>query len=213
MTTIYLVRHCETVANETHLLQGSCDYEISKRGKRQLELLKKRFANNPPYAIYSSPQGRAVKTALALKGDNHNVITLCPDLRELACGVHESTKFGEYLKTDPEMYDVWHNKPYLFEPQGGEKAKDSYERIYNAVMDIVKANDGKSVAVVSHGFVIRCLLTKLIHNDITKLSEVIIPCNTSVTQIEFYDDGTHKIIKYNDAEHLPDELKTFFVAK
>ena len=167
----------------------------------------------PLDAICSSPQGRAVKTALAVKGCHHNVITLYPDLRELSCGVHEGTLFGEYLKTDPVMYDVWHNKPYLFEPEGGEKAKDSYERIYNAIVEIIKANNGKSVAVVSHGFVIRCLLTRLIHNDITKLNDVIIPCNTSVTQIEFYDDNTHKIIKYNDAEHLPEDLKTFFVAK
>ncbi len=213
MTTIYLVRHCETVANETHLLQGSSDYDISERGKRQLELLKNRFSNMQLDAIYSSPQGRAVKTALALKGNHHNVITLRPDLRELSCGIHEATLFGEYLKTDPKMYDIWHNKPYLFEPQGGERAKDSYERIYNAIIDIVKANDGKSVAVVSHGFVIRCFLTRLLHDDITKMSDVIIPCNTSITQIEFYNDGTHKIIKYNDAEHLPDDLKTFFVAK
>lgn len=213
MTTVYLVRHCETVANETHLLQGSSDYNISERGKRQLKLLTDRFADMPLDAIYSSPQGRAVKTALALKGSHHNVITLCPDLRELSCGVYESTRFGEYLKTDPEMYDVWYNRPYLFEPQGGEKAKASYERIYSAVMDIVKANDKKSVAVVSHGFVIRCLLTRLLHGDMTKMSEVVIPCNTSITQIEFYNDGSHKIIKYNDADHLPDDLKTFFVAK
>ncbi len=213
MTTIYLVRHCETVANETHLLQGSCDYEVSERGKRQLELLKNRFANMPLDAIYSSHQGRAVKTALSVKGDHHNVITIDRELRELSCGVHESTLFGEYLKTDPIMYDIWYNKPYLFEPEGGEKAKDSYERIYNAILKIAKENDGKHVAVVSHGFVIRCLLTRIIHNDITKMNEVIIPCNTSITQIEFYDDGSHKIIKYNDAEHLPDDLKTFFVAK
>ncbi len=213
MTTVYLIRHCETVANETHMLQGSSDYDISERGQRQLKLLTDRFENMQLDAIYSSPQGRAVKTALAVKGAHHNVITLCPNLRELSCGIHEATRFGEYLKTDPEMHGIWYNKPYLFEPQGGEKAKDSYERMYNAVMDIVKANDGKSVAVVSHGFVIRCLLTRLIHDDITKMSEVIIPCNTSVTQIEFYDDGLHKIIKYNDADHLPDELKTFFVAK
>jgi len=213
MTTVYLVRHCETVANETHLLQGSCDYDVSERGARQLALLKNKFADMPIDAIYSSPQGRAVKTALAVKGDRHNVITLCPDLRELSCGVHESTLFGEYLKTDPEMYDIWHNKPYLFEPQGGERAKDSYERIYNAILKIAKDNDGKNVAVVSHGFVIRCLLTRLIHDDITKMSDVIIPCNTSVTQIEFYGDKSHKIVKYNDADHLPDDLKTFFVAK
>ena len=213
MTTVYLIRHCETVANETHLLQGGCDYDVSERGKRQLALLKDRFANCPPDAIYSSPQGRAVKTALAVKGDNHNVITLHPDLRELSCGVHEATLFGEYLKTDPKMYDIWHNKPYLFEPEGGEKAKDSYERIYDAILNIAKQNDGKKVAVVSHGFVIRCFLTRLIHNDITKMNEVIIPCNTSITEIEFYNDNSHKIIKYDDADHLPDDLKTFFVAK
>ena len=43
MTTLYLVRHCETVANEVHLLQGSLDFPISERGKRQLEYLGKRF--------------------------------------------------------------------------------------------------------------------------------------------------------------------------
>ncbi len=212
-TTVYLIRHCETLANEINLLQGGVDYDLSERGKRQLALLKDRFKNMPLDAIYSSHQGRAVKTALALKGDHHNVITINRDLRELTCGVHEGTVFSEYLKTDPVMYDIWHKRPYLFEPEGGERAKDSYERVYNAVLDIVNKNCGKNVAVVSHGFVIRCLLTRLLHDDITKMGEVIIPCNTAVTQIEFYDNKEHKIIKYNDAEHLPDDLKTFFVAK
>ena len=43
MTTIYLVRHCETVANELHVLQGSMDFPVSERGATQLEFLKKRF--------------------------------------------------------------------------------------------------------------------------------------------------------------------------
>ncbi len=213
MTTVYLVRHCETVANETHLLQGGCDYDLSARGKEQLGFLQKRFESIDIDAIYSSPQGRAVKTALAVKGKKHMVIKLHRGLAELTCGIHEATRFGEYLKTDRVMHDIWYNKPYLFEPQGGEKAKDSYERIYSAMQDIVNENRGKSVAVVSHGFVIRCLLTRLLHNDITKMADVIIPCNTAITQIEFYDDGTHKIVKDNDADHLPEHLKTFFVAK
>ena len=212
-TTIYLIRHCETKANEINLLQGGIDFDPSERGMRQLEFLKDRFKNMPLDAIYSSHQGRAIKTALAVKGENHNGITINRGLGELTCGIHEGTVFKEYLKTDPKMNEIWHKKPHLFEPEGGERAKDSYERIYNAVLDIVNNNRGKNVAVVSHGFVIRCLLTRLLHDDITKMGEVIIPCNTAVTQIEFFDDDTHKIIKYNDAEHLPDELKTFFVAK
>lgn len=213
MTTLYLIRHCETEANRTHLFQGSHDYELSETGIKQLACLEKRFENMHIDAVFSSPQPRAMKTARAVRGKRDMGITEVPEIRELNAGVHESTRFGLYLKTDPVMYDIWYNKPHLFEPENGERARDVYARTRAGIQRIVEQSRDKTVAVTTHGFALRCILTYLEFDDITRLAEVEIPFNTAVTTVEFYDDGSHKIVSVGDTSHLPDELKTFFVAK
>lgn len=213
MTTIHIIRHCETVANETHLLQGSCDYPLSVRGLSQLEYLGNRFKNMHIDKIVSSPQRRAYKTAEAVRGVRDIEIIADPALREISCGIYEGKRFADYLKRDPELSDIWHNKPHLFEPRGGERACDVYSRMSCAIERIAKQYEGKTLALTSHGFAIRCLLAYLQFNDITKMGDVIIPCNTAVTTVEFYSDGSHRIVCDNDADHLPPDLKTFFAAR
>ena len=47
MTKIYIVRHCEAIGNVKRIFQGSTDLDISETGAKQLEYLKKRFADIP----------------------------------------------------------------------------------------------------------------------------------------------------------------------
>lgn len=213
MTKLYLIRHCQTLGNQMQRFQGSTDYPPSEKGEKQLELLKKRFDNTSIDAIYSSPLGRAYKTAEAVRGDKQMDIITMPELKEMDVGVFEDTLFGEYIKTDANMYDIWHNRTHLFAPQGGESAQQVYDRIWQGIKTIVEQNDGKTVAVTSHGFAIRCLLARLLHNDITKLAEVVIPANTSVTLIEFNSDLSFEIKYFDDDSHVDQSLKTTFVLK
>ncbi len=213
MTTLYLIRHCETVANETHLLQGSRDFPISERGKRQLEYLGKRFDGVEYDTLYSSPQPRALATAEAVRGVRDIGIITDEGLMEMNCGKYEGEPLFEHFKKDPDLEYKWKNRPDLLDLEGGEPAHKVFARMRDAVLKIVKENRGKTAAVASHGFAIRCMLSYLEYGCVEKLGDVEISGNTSVSKIEFYDDGGHKIVYANDVSHLPDELKTFFKSK
>lgn len=82
--------------------------------------------------------------------------------------------------------------------------RDAYERIWNTVKRIVADNSGKTIACSTHGGVIRCLLCRLLTNDISKLSEIPWSENTAVSLIEFDSDLNPTVVFYNDISHLPE---------
>lgn len=213
MTTVYLVRHCETVANELHVLQGSMDFPVSERGATQLEFLKKRFCDTYLDSIYSSPLGRAFSTAEAVRGKRDIEIITDDGLLEMNFGVYEGTPLFEQFEKDPELEYRWKKAPHLLDPEGGEAAIDVFERVGKALRRIVEKNDKKTIAIVSHGFATRCMVAYLQFGRAERLADAAIPGNTAVYKIEFSDGFKHKIIYSNDCSHLPDDKTTFFDAK
>ena len=206
MTYIYLIRHCEAVGNLKRVFQGSTDCDISETGAKQLEFLKERFKNIKLDAIYSSPLIRARKTAEAVVcGKGLEIITR-QNLTELSGGVVEGRPFQEAFNSIPGLADTWDNHPEDFAPEGGEKMRDAYERIWNTVKNIAAQNAGKTVACTTHGGVTRCLLCRLLKGDITKLSEMPWSENTAVTLIRFDDKLNPEVVFCNDTSHLPEEL-------
>ena len=67
-------------------------------------------------------------------------------------------------------------------------------------------NKGKTIAASSHGGVIRCLVCRLIENDINKLKDISWSENTAVMLIEFDDDFKANLVYFNDYSHLPEEF-------
>lgn len=206
LTKIYFVRHCEAEGNVRRIFQGTTDLDITDLGAKQLEFLEKRFENISLDKIYTSPLIRAKKTALAVKGNKKTEITVLDSLCELHGGVVEGRKFAEAFNSIEGLADIWKNRPQDFAPQDGESMLHAYNRIFETVKNIVKNNQGKTVACASHGGVIRCLLCRLLYNDITKLKEVPWSENTAVALIEAEDDNNITVKFFNDFSHLPQEL-------
>lgn len=206
MTKIYIVRHCEAMGNVMRLFQGSSDMDISETGEKQLQYLKKRFETIPLDAVYTSPLTRAKKTALAVIGNRDLKSTDEKGLIELDGGIVEGKPFIETFNSIPGLADTWDNHPEDFAPEGGEKMRDAYERIWNTVKKIAADNSGKTVACTTHGGVTRCLLCRLLKGNINKLSEMPWSENTAVSLIEFDDALNPKVVFYNDVSHLPDNL-------
>lgn len=206
MTKMYIVRHCEAEGNVKRFFQGTTDTDISDTGEKQLEYLFERFTKEQIDCIYSSPLKRAVKTALAIKGTRDMNIIDCYDLRELSGGIIEGKPIVESFEKYPDLGDAWINHPQDFAPQGGESMRSAYERAWKAVLNIAKENEGKTIAVATHGGVIRCLLCRLISGSIEELKNVPINENTAVCLIEFDDDFNAELKYYNDHSHLPHEL-------
>ena len=206
MTEIYMVRHCEAMGNVKRLFQGSSDFDISEIGAKQLEYLKNRFKNIKLDKVYTSPLIRARKTALAVIGDRDLKPIDEKGLIELDGGIVEGKPFIETFNSIPGLADTWDNHPEDFAPEGGEKMRDAYERIWNTVNKIAAENKGKAVACTTHGGVTRCLLCRLLKGDIKKLSEMPWSENTAVTLIRFDDSLNSEVVFYNDTTHLPEEL-------
>ena len=206
MTRIYMVRHCEAIGNVTKLFQGTSDFDITEIGEKQLEYLKNRFEKENIDRVFSSPLTRTLKTANAVVGNKPLKVEINKGLIELDGGILEGKPVIESFANFPHLADAWVNRPEDFHAENGEPMLDAYERIWNTVLKIAKENKDKTIVCSTHGGVTRCLLCKLLHNDIKKLKTVPFGYNTAVTLIEFDDDLSPTIVYFNDDSHLPEGL-------
>lgn len=205
MTKIYVVRHCEAAGNHKRLFQGTTDCDITKLGQKQLEFLSERFSDIQLDAIYTSPLIRAVKTAEALCGDRDIDIVKLDGLAEINGGVLEAKPFMPTISSIPGLAEIWNDTPEDFAPPGGEPMRTAYERVWNAIETVFKENEGKTVAVASHGGVIRCLNCRLLYGDIHRLKDTPWCENTAVSLITSRD-GECKLEYMNDHTHVPEEF-------
>lgn len=203
MTEVYIVRHCEAQGNVKRIFQGVTDLDISETGAKQLEYLAERFKDIKVDKIYASPLKRAFKTAQAIANVTGGEVVKDERFTELNGGVLEGRLFKQVFEEDPVLADTWDNHPQDFAPLGGEKMRDAYERIYDAVLDIAKKNKGKTVAIASHGGAIRCFACRLLYGDITRLKDTAWSDNTGITLVRFDDDFNPQLIFYNDSFHVP----------
>lgn len=204
-TTIYLIRHCEALGNKSGTFQGSIDSDITEIGAKQIEFLGKRFENKDIDKVYSSPLLRARKTAQAVADATGLSVVVDNGLTEIHGGDIEGMSYADIYKKYPDIEMIWTYSPQNFAPPNGEPMRLSYERIVKTVFNLVKENAGKKIAIASHGAVSRCLLCKLIYDDIERLNDVTWCDNTSVTKIIFDENMNGKIEYINDTSHLPEE--------
>lgn len=206
MTQIYIVRHCEAEGNVKRMFQGLTDLDITELGAKQLKALEERFDGIHIDRVISSPLIRTRKTAKAIIGNKALELEIDDDLIELDGGVIEGMTFDEIYAQYPDFKDMWENHPEDFAPENGETMLHAYERIWNTVLKIAKENKDKTVACATHGGVVRCLICKLLKNDINKLSELSFAGNTAITLIEFDDEFNYTLKLCNDTSHLTSEL-------
>lgn len=212
MTKIYLVRHAEAMGNVQEFFQGRTDCEVSEKGKKQLECLAERFGDIPIEAIYSSPLKRTLSTAEAVNKYHDLPIIKDEGLIEIDGGVWEGKPWADLPKLYPTEYDLWKNRMEDFYIEGGEKMTEVFHRMKNAVDSIARENDGRTIAVVSHGCALRNYLCYAMGKPISALKDVGWSDNTAVSLVE-YDSGVPKIIFKNSNDHLTGELSTLSGSK
>lgn len=206
MVRLYLVRHCQTVGNLNGIFQGSVDTAPSEQGLVQLDLLALRFRNVPLDGIYTSPLGRAVRTAEAVNRFHGLPIQTEDGLREIGVGKMDGTEWRTIPDSYPESARQWNEEPWLFASDGGETMREVYDRISAAFVRIAGANEGRTLALVSHGCALRNLLCYCLGKPLEELNQVDFGCNTAVSLVE-YEDGAVRVVYANDASHLPEETR------
>lgn len=201
MTTIYLIRHCETKGNQQRLFQGRIDMDISDAGRAQLERLSERFRDIPLDALYSSPLLRAKRTAEAVAKYQPLAIQIDERLIEINGGCWEGRSWNDMPVFDPEQSRRWLEEPWNFGTEGDEPMRAVYDRMREALLDIAAANKGKQVAVVSHGCAIRNALCFAKGWPIEQLHTVPWCDNTGICVLTV-EDGQVQVVTENDHSHL-----------
>ncbi len=159
-TTVYIIRHGEVKyprdLEGKRLVYGPTA-ELSDEGRKQLgELGQKLSSERVRLAkIFTSPYPRAVESARILssqlKGPEPIIVE---DLKDLLAPGYEGTSYDDLISIEGNTY-----AHPLTDDQ--ETLAQLSTRVVRAFTDIVSENDGKTIAIVSHGDGIRLLLQRL----------------------------------------------------
>lgn len=152
--SIFLIRHGETALNATRVLQPA-DTPLNARGIRQAEALARRLGAVGIGGILSSDMPRALRTAEAIGAATHAPIRTTPLLQERNFGSLRGRSYDS-LPEDPIASEA--------APPGGESASAFETRVmlaWNEIAALWAVTDGH-LAVVTHGLVIRALLSRVV---------------------------------------------------
>lgn len=207
VTTLFVLRHCQSAGNIEGRFQGRFDSEITEAGRKQLELLSLRFRNEKIDAIYSSPLKRARYTAEAVNQFHNLPVQICQDLIEIDVGEMEDLKLSEIAGKFPETAKNWDVSPDLCQFPGGETMEQVYQRVNHALDEIISGNRGKKVVLTTHGGVIRNLYARVQSGCLEGIRQSAVFGNTGVSILEAEEDGRLSWRLINDQSHLPEELR------
>ena len=202
MTTLYLIRHTQAEGNLYRAMQGQWDGDITPIGLKQIGKLSEKMKDVKIDKVYSSDLYRAYITAKLGIADRRGLpVEKDCRLREINVGEWETKFFGNVFHDEPESA-----KFFMFDSENWSgKAAETFpqvrDRMYAAIEDIAKKNDGKTVALVSHGVSLRCFLSKVYGVNLSDIETVPICKNTAITKVE-YENGKFNVIFKNDFSHL-----------
>ncbi len=201
MIRLFFIRHGQTVWNHSGRYQGITDVPLSDFGRRQAQSLVPYFDKVEVDAVYASDLSRARDTAFPLaksKGLDMQVISA---LREIDFGDWEGLTYEEITARWPGAIEHMYSHPDTLKIQNGESFADVQERSYAALRKILAERDGQTIAVISHGGTIRCLLCALLGLDL-HLAWNFKQDNTNVTEVHYY--GQRNLLALlNDTHHVP----------
>mgnify|MGYP001579148272 CR=1 FL=1 len=194
MAKIYLIRHAESVANTQGRYQGQTyDTHLSVLGKKQVLALQKRLVKIKFDAIFSSPLLRTIETAEVLGNP-----TLIKEILETNHGQWEGKTKDKIVKTWPDMYAMWLNKPSKVIFPEGEKFAQTAARAINWITKL--QNKKGTFAVITHSNIIFTILCHHLGKNLDEMWQFDVQ-PTCVSLLET-NSGKLEVKYYNDSSHL-----------
>ena len=139
MTTLYLVRHGETVDNANQIMQGQTQGELNENGLRQAKEFAEQWKDRDIDIVVASDLKRSVDTAVIIAEPHGLEVVTTPLLRERDWGGFT----GRYI---PDLKnEVW--------PDDIETLENLLSRAGEFIAYVKKTYPGKKVLAVGHGII------------------------------------------------------------
>ena len=197
---LYIIRHGQTDWNIAKKIQGRQDIPLNERGHFQAQCLGKAMENRPITAVFSSPQIRAMETAIAVASPAGVPVIPVRDLMEINYGVWEGKTEEELLRDDRALYEAWWSHPAETAPPEGESINQVNERCRQAWKEIKPQLTGDA-AIVAHGGLLAHFMEQLLGSE--SIAAATVAHNASITTIE-YEPETERfvLVEFDDYKHL-----------
>jgi broad specificity phosphatase PhoE len=205
VTRLYLIRHGATTLSAEDRFAGSIDVDLSDEGRRQVERLSARLADEKVAAVYASPLRRCADTA-AVIGTPHALTPVLRDgLREIAHGRWEGMRRAEVEAQFAEEYAAWEADPFTFAPEGGECGLNVLARALPVIREIVLAHEGGNVVVVSHKATLRLVISSLLGFDARGYRDRLDQNPACLNIVDMRDTVRARLMLFNDTSHYTDQ--------
>ena len=139
MTTLYLVRHGETVDNANQIMQGQTQGELNDNGIKQAQQFSDEWKDKPIDVIIASDLKRSIDTARIIAEPHNLEVITTPLLRERDWGGFT----GRFI---PDLKgEVW--------PDDIETLENLLSRAGEFIAYVKQTFPGKKVLAVGHGII------------------------------------------------------------
>jgi broad specificity phosphatase PhoE len=193
-----LVRHGETLWNQTKKIQGITDIGLSELGIEQANKLSLALRNENFDKIITSPLKRAYDTAQAIARNHALSITVENDLHELNAGELEGLTFPDLQLRYAEFLSKWMIDHASVTMPQGESLQEVQDRVWPVIQRITATSE--NALVVSHSFVIITILCKVRNLSLSHSKEMRVGV-ASKTCLAI-ENGTMDVVLFNDTDHL-----------
>ncbi len=193
---IHLIRHGETNWNRERRAQGQQESVLTETGRAQAQALAATLKDLDIHEVYCSSSVRTRETAAIAFAEHELPITYCDLLREIHMGPWEGRLYDELRYDYPEQYDAFWNKPDIFAVAGAETIAQVQHRAMTRVKRILDESTSGNIAIVSHGLLIKTILSFVEQRPLARVWEPPAMHNCALSTIEIHEDGNQRITLY-----------------
>ncbi len=200
---VIFIRHGESTANVSGIIQGRGDYPLSEKGREQALKTKRALMDFCPHTVFTSNLKRAGETAEIINRSHNARIIRLDDLAEYDLGEFEGLTYDEVVEKFPFVPDeLKKGKQFHLLAPGGEKDEDADVRAKRAFDSIINTGAPRILVVAHLGILERILFLLADEFCIPDVTPEIFPLkNCSVTHL-VVNMNKAKFIKFNDDSHL-----------
>ena len=159
MTTLYLVRHGETVDNANQIMQGQTQGQLNENGILQAQQVSETWKDRSLDAVIASDLKRSIDTARIIAAPHHLEVLKTPLLRERDWG----SSTGRYI---PDLKgEIW--------PDDIESLENLLSRAGEFIAYVKETFPEKKVLAVGHGIInkaIQAVYYRKSMNEVQKMS-------------------------------------------
>lgn len=160
-TNLFLIRHGQPLLS--NVLLGSTDSPLCDIGWSQLEKISKQLKNIN--CLISSPLTRCAVFAQQYADNKQQTLLIDKNWRECHFGKWDGISYESLHQQYPQAVEQFYRHPEKNMPPQAEALFSFSDRIENALFQLLEKEQGKNIAIFTHGGVIRTLVAWCLNMD------------------------------------------------